>query len=229
MKFTFLLAVGLAFSLTAIQPLNAQKLGNFGSSKEKKLGPKSIRVPYTEVISYLGYADAGNEDEVKMGKKFYYIYVWVPAVAPEFGIRMMSPVGKTKVKDAIESEAYTDHADSEDFFDTYITLERSNIVKASDISTEKAKAADWVILSRNDDSREMPQNPSGRNYNSLLRHVSTPGNPAKALTAGLYRIGFTTFKIGEVKGTFLAQVAAPIKIPGIVMAKTIDELKALIQ
>ena len=46
---------------------------------------------------------------------------------------------------------------------------------------------------------------------------------------GLYRIGFTTYKKGEVKGTFLAQVGAPVEIPGIVMAKTIEELKAQIK
>jgi len=78
----------------------AQKLKKFGSSIEKKMGPKTIKVPYTDVVSYLGYASPGNEDETRDGKKFYYIYIWVPAVAPELGVRMMSPVGKTKIKNA---------------------------------------------------------------------------------------------------------------------------------
>ncbi|MBP1840732.1 Lipl32 family lipoprotein [Formosa algae] len=203
----------------------AQKLSKFGSSIEKKIGPKTIKVPYTDVISYLGYAEAGNEDEVVDGKKFYYIYIWIPAVAPELGVRMLSPVAKTKVKDAIESAAYTENKSSSDYFDTYITLERSTIFKAEDISEDAVKSATWTKLASNDDSSEMPKQPSGSSYNSLLRYESEVGSPTKALTAGLYRIGFTTYKTGEVKGTFLAEVAAPVKLPGVVMAKTIEDLK----
>ena len=192
---------------------------------QKKIGPKTIKVPYTDVVSYLGHAAPGNEDEVRDGKKFYYIYVWIPAVAPELGVRMMSPVGKTKVKGATQSKAYTDNSNSKDFFDTYVTLERSNIVSKTSISDEAVKTANWVTLEHNDDSGEMPNQPNGNGYNSLLRYKSEAGNPTKALTVGLYRIGFTTYKKGEVKGTFLAQVAAPIKLPGVVMAKTIADLK----
>ncbi|WP_054850784.1 Lipl32 family lipoprotein [Olleya sp. ITB9] len=203
----------------------AQKLKKFGSSTEKKIGPKTIKVPYTDVISYAGYASPGNEDEVKDGKKMYYIYVWVPIVAPELGVRMVSPVGKNKVKNAIKSDEYTENASSEDFFDTYITLERSTIFKKEDVTEESVKSATWTTLTSNDDSSEMPKQPSGSSYNSLLRYKSETGSPTKALTAGLYRVGFTTYKTGEVKGTFLAEVAAPVKLPGVVMAKTIEDLK----
>lgn len=204
--------------------LTAQKLDKFGSSTEKKIGPKTIKVPYTDVISYLGYASPGNEDEVRDNKKFYYIYVWVPLVAPEIGVRMLSPVGDTKIKNAIVSGAYQENSGSEDYFDTYITLERSDIISKDNITEEAVNSANWVTLESNDDSGEMPKQPSGNSYNSLLRYTSEASNPAKALTAGLYRIGFTTYKTGEVKGTFLAEVAAPIKLPGVVMAKTIAEL-----
>lgn len=214
-----ILAFGTTFNTSA------QKLKKFGSSIEKKIGPKTIKVPYTDVVSYLGYAASGNEDEVKDGKKFYYIYLWVPAVAPELGVRMMSPVGKTKIKNATKSAAYTENASSEEYFDTYITLERSDIISKDNISQDAVNSANWVTLERNDDSSEMPKQPSGSSYNSLLRYKSEAGNPTKALTVGLYRIGFTTFKTGEVKGTFLAEVAAPIKLPGVVMAKTIEDLK----
>lgn len=203
----------------------AQKLKKFGSSIEKKMGPKTIKVPYTDVVSYLGYAAPGNEDETKSGKKFYYIYIWVPAVAPELGVRMMSPVGKTKIKGATMSKSYEANATSNDYFDTYITLERSDIISKDKISEEAAKNANWTTLESNDDSSEMPKQPSGSSYNSLLRYKSEVGDPLKALTVGLYRIGFTTYKTGEVNGTFLAEVAAPIKLPGVAMAKTIEELK----
>ena len=222
---TKILALLCLIAMGITNTTNAQKLKKFGSSIEKKIGPKTVKVPYTDVITYAGYASPGNEDEVKDGKKFYYIYVWVPAVAPELGVRMLSPVGKNKLKKAILSETYKANKDSKDFFDTYITLERSDIVKKGDISEANAKNAKWTTLARNDDSGEMPKLPNGRRYNSLLRYKSQTGNPTKALTVGLYRIGFTTFKKGEVKGTFLAQVAAPVKLPGVVMAKSIAELK----
>ncbi|SEM17314.1 Surface lipoprotein of Spirochaetales order [Aquimarina amphilecti] len=222
-KILFLLSIIVLGTTTTLQ---AQKLKKFGSSIEKKIGPKTIKVPYTDVVSYLGYAAPGNEDEVKDGKKFYYIYVWVPAVAPELGVRMMSPVGKAKVKKAIKSEAYTKNAKSADYFDTYITLERSDIISTANISQDAVDGANWTILERNDDSGEMPKQPSGSSYNSLLRYKSDVNDPLKALTVGLYRIGFTTYKTGEVKGTFLAEVAAPVKLPGVVMAKTIKDLKA---
>ncbi len=214
-----ILTLGFSFNGTA-------QLKKFGSDISKTVAGKTIRVPYTDVITYMGYAEPGNEDEVKDGKKFYYIYVWIPAVAPELGVRMMSPAGKVKDKKATKSEAYEAHADSEDYFDTYITLERSTIVSKDNITEENAKSATWVTLTTNDDSGEMPKQPSGSSYNSLLRYTSVASDPTKALTVGLYRIGFTTYKTGEVKGTFVAQVAAPVKLPGVAMAKTIADLNA---
>jgi len=224
MKTKFLIVLGVALLGSSINA-QAQKLKKFGSSIEKKIGPKTVKVPYTEVVSYLGYAAPGNEDEVKDGKKFYYIYVWIPAVATELGVRMMSPVGKTKLKKAMKSESYEANSTSKDFFDTYITLERSDIFSKDNLTDEAAKNANWTKLIHNDDSREMPKQPSGRSYNSLMRYESQMGDPLKALTVGLYRIGFTTYKKGEVNGTFLAQVAAPVKLPGVAMAKTIEGLK----
>lgn len=213
------------FSFIALLSTNvsAQKLSKFGGTTQKQVGPKTIRVPYTDVISYLGYAQTGQEDAVVENKKFYYIYIWIPLAAPELGIRMMSPVGSDyKNKKAIQSDGYKANSTSEEFFDTYITLERSNIIAADKISEEAVKSAKWVVLDRNDDSSEMPKQPSGSSYNSLLRYKSEMSDPLKALTAGLYRVGFTTYKLGDVKGTFLAEVGAPIKLPGIVMDKTID-------
>ncbi len=216
-----LLAILILFS---IDNVNAQKLKSFGSSIEKKIGPVTKKVPYTDIVSYLGHAAVNTEDEVKDGKKFYYIYVWIPAVAPELGVRMLSPTKKVKVKKAIKGATYDANASSDDYFDTYITLERSDIISKDKINN--AKNAKWHTLASNDDSDEMPKQPSGDSYNSLLRYKSTAGDPLKALTTGLYRIGFTTYKTGEVKGTFLAQIGSPIKLPGVVMAKTVEELLA---
>lgn len=211
-------------ALLSLGKVNAQKLKSFGSSIEKKIGFIKKKVPYTDVVSYLGHAAPNTEDEVKNGKKFYYIYVWVPAVAPELGLRMVSPANKPKVKNAIKGKTYDANAKGKDYFDTYITLERSDILTKDKV--KDAANASWTVLARNDDSSEMPKQPSGRKYNSLLRYKSKVGNPTKALTRGLYRVGFTTYKKGEVKGTFLAQIGSPVKLPGVVMAKTVEELLA---
>ena len=83
--FTLLLLVGLTAT--------AQKLDKFGADLAKKsVMGKEIRVPYTDLISYFGYIKPGSKpDEVKGGKKMYYLYVWIPIAAPEIGVRMISP------------------------------------------------------------------------------------------------------------------------------------------
>jgi len=224
MKKVTLLTAALAVAVSGF----AQKLGGFDSSIEKKVGPKTVAVPYTDVVSYLGYAAPNTEDEIKDGKKFYYVYVWIPLAAPELGVRMMSPVGDTKIKEASKSADYDANAKSTDYFDTYITFERSTIIKTEDITAANIKSATWTTLERNDDSGEMPKQPSGSSYNSLLRYKSDVNDPLKAITIGLYRVGFTTYKTGEVKGTFLAEVGAPIKLPGVAVAKTVDDLNKAI-
>ncbi|MCG8184269.1 LipL32 family surface lipoprotein [Tenacibaculum piscium] len=220
------IVTSVAIASIALGSVNAQKkLGSFGGLTQKNLGFKKVRLPYTDVVSYKGFVKPGNEDETREGKKFYYLYVWVPAIAPELGVRMVSPVGKNKAKNAIVSDDFEANKDSKDYFDTYITLERSSIVSKNSISESNVKSAKWFTLAKNDDSSEMPKLPSGSKYNSLLRYKSKTGDPLKALTVGLYRIGFTTYKKGEVKGTFLAQIGAPVKLPGILVAKSIAELK----
>ena len=209
----------------SVQDLQAQKLKKFGSSIEKKLGPKKIRVPYTDVISYLGYAEPGSEDAIVENKKYTYLYLWIPAVAPEIGVRMVSPHNGSKIKDPIIAPNYEAHRDTKEFFDTYITIEKSNINSLDGISQDKIDNANWTRLEYNDDTREIYAQPDGRNYNSLLRYESEVDNPLKALSVGLYRIGFTTFKRGEVKGTFLAQVGSPVKLPGVIITRNIEDLK----
>ena len=225
MKRNLIILAALLFASTSIY---SQKLGNFGGLTEKKVGPKTIKVPYTSVTSYLGYAEKDSEDAVVDGKKYTYLYLWIPAVAPELGVRMMSPANSkvaAKLKDVTKAANYDQNADTKDFFDTYITLERSDIISLKDISAEKIASANWKTLAKNDDSSEMPAQPSKSKYNSLLRVKSVPSDPLKAITVGLYRVGFTTYKKGEVKGTFVAQVAAPIALPGVIITKNIEDLK----
>jgi hypothetical protein len=142
---------------------------------------------------------------------------------------MISPVPdsmKPSDKDYI-SKTYTENAaDTKSFFDTWITLERANgIMKIEDVAA-KAKSASWTTIDKNDDSSELPAQPSGSKYNSLMRITSEVSNPMKSLVMGLYRIGFTTYKTGEVQGSFLAQIGAPVKLPGVAIAANPADLAA---
>lgn len=223
------LSLIVALCALAATTAHADKLPKFGAEMGKKtiLG-KEIRMPYTDVVSYYGYIKPGSKpDEEKGGKKYFYIYVWVPAVAPELGVRMISPVPddmKPEKTDFVSPEFTANTANKTSYFDTWITLERADgITKLEDVAT-KGKSASWNRYDSNDDSSEMPAQPSGLKYNSLMRISSEPGNPLKALVVGLYRVGFTTYKTGDVQGSFLAQIGAPVKLPGVKVAQDLQSL-----
>jgi hypothetical protein len=143
---------------------------------------------------------------------------------------MMSPVpdGMSPKDGDFVSALYEEgKSDKTNFFDTWISFERANgILSVDDFS--KASSATWTRIESNDDSSEMPKNPAGQSYNSLLRVVSEPSDPTKALVRGLYRIAFTTYKRGEVQGSFLAQLGAPVALPGIVIGTSINDMRAKI-
>ncbi len=213
------IAVCAGLGLTA----SAQKLDKFGADLAKKsVMGKEIRIPYTDLSSYYGYIKPGSApDEVKNGKKMYYVYVWIPVAAPELGVRMISPVPdgmKPSEKDYVAADYTANAGENKKFFDTWITLERADGIMKIEDAASKAKTAKWTSIDVNDDSSEMPAQPSGSKYNSLMRITSDTSNPAKSLIMGLYRIGFTTYKRGEVEGSFLAQIGAPVKLPGVAIA-----------
>lgn len=215
----------LSFTVNA----TAQKLDKFGADLGKKsLMGKEVRVPYTDLSSYFGFVKPGTApDEVVNGKKMYYVYVWIPVAAPEIGIRMISPVPegtKTTEKDIVSPDYTSNTADSKSYFDTWISFERAeSVLRLEDVAT-KAKTTKWISIEQNDDSSEMPAQPSGSKYNSLMRITSDTSNPTKSLVMGLYRIGFTTYKRGEVTGSFLAQIGAPIKLPGVQIAAKPEQI-----
>ncbi|MES2760933.1 MAG: LipL32 family surface lipoprotein [Bacteroidota bacterium] len=231
MKKTLSILSVVALSAICSNNVNAQELEKFKADMGKKaVMGKEVRVPYTDVISYYGYVKPGSKpDEEKGGKKYYYLYVWIPAVAPEIGIRMISPVPAKMAPEKTDFQAAdyeANKADTKNFFDTWISFEKAEgVTSAADIAT-KGKTAKWNQIDSNDDSGEMPAQPSGSKYNSMMRITSEVNNPLKALTVGLYRIGFTTYKTGEVQGSFAAQLGSPVKLPGTKVAPTLDLLAA---
>lgn len=195
------------------------------SSKKVKKGPIEISAPYAKYSKYFGYVDASVKPDGKYkNKDAYYLYVWVPAAADEIGISMVSPAkAKPKKKDFVHAKFKAGvKKDKKAYFDTYIVLDRMNVV-----DPKKIKNGGEVLatLEYNDDSRELPKNPGGQKYNSLLRHVSDVGSPTKAIVRGLYRISFTSFR-GKVSGSYLATLGT--NIPGIKMSDSLEELHGLV-
>ena len=226
MKKLFFLLVVLVFTATN---LFSQKLDKFSADLGKKsVMGKEVRIPYTDIISYYGYiAQGATPDETRDGKKYYYLYLWISVAAPEIGVRMISPVPAKMVPEATDfkSPDYDKNtSDVTNYFDTWISLEKASGITSIEEISSKIAGAKWNIYDQNDDSGEMPAQPSGSKYNSLMRITSSTSDPLKSLTIGLYRIGFTTYKTGEVQGSFLAQIGAPVKIPGIMIAKDVPTL-----
>ena len=225
----FLFAAG-ALALLLLAGCASTGLGSFGADLGSQSNPipgsDPIRVPYTSTVKYFGYVMPGQPADATIdGKKVYYLYVWIPLVAPEIGIRMLSPVGDlvSPEEGDIVAANYEEGiaADPNAYFDTWISFERALTVLTPD-QVPGAASDEWIRLATNDDSSEMPAQPSGSNYNSLLR-VQAGDEP---LVRGLYRIGFTTYKVGEVQGSFYAEVGAPIELPGVVVAKTLEDVYA---
>lgn len=229
MRWYYAVAVAVLVALSGCATSGG--LGTFGAETGVRETPAgAVRVPYTSVISYYGYAEPGAQpDAVINGRDHWFIYLWVPVVAPEVGVRMISPVpeGTEPQEGDFVAASYADGSatDPDTFFDTWIALERATaIVNPGDIRDAVATTP-WLTLASNDDSSEMPPQPSGSQYNSLLRVTAD----AEPLVRGLYRIAFTTYRSGPVQGTFLAQVGAPIELPGTVVARDIETLLAAIE
>lgn len=198
---------------------------NLKSSKSKGIGPMKVSLPYVKYNKYYGYVDKGAKPEGKyQDKDAYYLYVWVPGAIDELGISMVSPAkGKPGKKD-FKHDYFKQgmKKDKKAFFDTYLVLDRMDV-----IDPKKINAGGKVLdtLQTNDDSSELDKNPSGRKYNSLLRHESKIGSPTKALVRGLYRVTFTSFR-GDVQGSYMATVGS--NIPGIKIASSLDKLHGLV-
>ena len=220
--------LSLIFSLFFVTNVFSQ-LGTFNSELlQKKVLRKTIKLPYLDMNSYYGYIDSEKSpDEVRGGKSYYYLYVWIPLAVPEIGIRMVSPIPskmKPKSKDFASETFKSNSSERVKYFDTWISLEKASNVVSKESAVNNFETHEWNQISYNDDSSELPKQPSGNSYNSLLRKISDVNDPLNSLTVGLYRIGFTTYKKGKVEGSFIAQIGATIKIPGVMIVEDINKL-----
>ncbi|KZN28963.1 LipL32 family surface lipoprotein [Pseudoalteromonas luteoviolacea] len=195
------------------------------SSISQGVGPLEVRAPYANYVNYYGYVDASVKPEGKYkGKDTYYLYAWVPAAVDEIGISMQSPVEtKPTDKDFVHNNfAPGMEKDKAKFFDTYIVFDRMNIIDSGKIA-QGGKVLQ--PLGYNDDTRELPANPSGSYYNSLLRQTTNLNNPTESLVRGVYRISFTSFR-SQVEGSFEATIGT--NVPGVKIAASLEELHQLV-
>lgn len=199
----------------------AARLAQFGATPD-------AAAPYQEVASYYGYVAPGTQpDETRQNRKTYYVYVWLPSGVPELGVRVVSPT-----KDLPQAEGqmfrqtdYTGNADGKEFFDPAVLLERCTTINNPREIGQTCAA--WARLGENDDSNELPDQPSGRKTNALLRVTSNNADANHALMRGLYRVGLSDAKRGEVNGTYLLQLGTPVQLSGIAIGRTLDEVRQL--
>lgn len=199
--------------------------GGLKSSIRKGFGPLSMRVPYAKYVNYYGYVSSDIQPDGKYkGKDAYYLYFWVPAVIDEVGVSMYSPADKKPGSSDFKHPKYDAGIakDAKAYFDTYLALERMDIIDPAKI---KSGGKAISLLETNDDSGELPANPGGSRYNSLLRHKSQAGDPLKALVRGVYRITFTSFR-GKVAGSYIATVGT--NVPGVKIASSLEELHKIV-
>lgn len=221
-----------SFTATAGFSLNKLTSGDglptLTSSVTKGFGFAKVAAPYANSVNYFGYIDKSSAPDEKIkGKSAYYIYVWVPAALDELGVRMISPVGdlaKPEKADFVQDN-YTkkNKSDPDKWFDTWLRVERMSIIDPKNIKNAKKSLQ---VLGNNDDGDDTYEEERHAKYNSLVRIQTKLNSPTKALIRGLYRIALTTYKTGEVEGSFVATIGA--NVPGIKIATSLEELDKLV-
>lgn len=222
--------MALITALLSLGLVNCKSLGGglpgmpSGFSVSKTVMGKTVNkeLPYPATINYYGYIKPGATPDgmVDGSKKAYYLYVWVPAVIAEMGVRMISPTGEIgkPSKDDFVSAAYKQASSADknmpNWFDTWIRVERMKAIMPDQI-VSGSKDAVQKLLDDDDGDRTYEEKRHSK-YNSFAR-IALPSpptsldalknlDPKKLLVRGLYRISFTTYKPGEVKGSFVASV-----------------------
>jgi hypothetical protein len=184
------------------------------------------RAPYATTVRYYGWiAPDAEPDDIQAGKKLVYVYVWVPANTPELGVRVVSPAQLVqrpdRHNDFVDPQAISRRA-STIYFDPYVRLERCLAAITPEDITKPC--AQWASLGENDDSDELPANPSGKRTNAVLRVASNADDPLKVLVRGMYRLALTNAKSGAMQGTYVAELGSASALDGVALARTPAEL-----
>ena len=207
---------------------DGSKIGSFKSTSNKAIAGKKVYAPYTNIYSFQEYID-GEDKENQMidGEKTIRLYMWIPVAANEIGIRMISPASRVKAKNPVATEAFAKNATVPDQLASLdLKLEKANIISTEKITA--AESANWTKIETTrptTDAYQLNNQYSNTGFKAG-RAVSNSDDALGALTRGLYRIDMIVPSIAKSgkKGTLLAQIGFPVKIPGVVIAKSIEEL-----
>ncbi len=206
------------FSVIGVTSSKAQRLDRFGSAN---------RISYAKIVSWFGYADSLSKPDLILNDTAYYsLYFWLSDSASEIGARIISPVPEVVMPDRgdlVSENYYASEKDKTNYFDTWISLELAKEISVPE-EIGRTKTATWIPLGYNDDSSELFPQPSGNSYNSLMRIKSKQDTSEKHLSAGLYRIRFTSYKKGKVRGSYLIQVGTTNFQPSLRLVKNPEEL-----
>ncbi len=206
-------------SVLVVASSKAQRLDRFAQAN---------RISYNKIVSYFGYADSlAQPDEIRNDTGYYFMYFWISDSVSEIGARIISPVPEVVMPDRgdlVSENYYANEKEKTNYFDAWISLERAKEISVLGEITG-AKTATWIQLGYNDDSSELFPQPSGNYYNSLLRIKSKTDSSGVFLSAGLYKIRFTSYKKGKVRGSYLIQVGTTALLPSLRLVKNPKELK----
>jgi hypothetical protein len=217
-KVNIKLFIAVSFVSSIVCESNAQRLDRFGGVN---------KYSYNKIVTYFGYADSlSKPDEVRNDTGYYHMYFWLSDSVAELAARMISPVPVVVMPDRgdlVSENYYANEKDKTYYFDPWISIERANgITEQKDIA--KSKSSTWIQLGFNDDSNELFAQPSGNHYNSLIRIKRRNDIGQKPFTPGLYRVRFTAYKKGKVRGSYLLQIGTTTILP-LKLVKDPEELK----
>jgi hypothetical protein len=211
----FLVFVLLIFCLEA----SSQRLAKFESSQVIN----SDRIPYTSQPAYYGcVGDTIFLDSININATVFYFYL--PDSAIEIGVRAISPVPdltSPRPGDNTDSLFYECSSTNKGYFDPAIILQRGRL-KTSKLS---ANIFEWITITQNDDSKDLPAQPNLLMRNALLRKQPNTKRKNRKLSPGYYRVVLTNNKSHYIVGTFLLQIGIIEKNKRLMLFNSMEELE----
>lgn len=204
--------------LLSLLAATAQRLDKFANSG---MSYTLIKTLYG-IIPTKNIASAPIKDTVN-----YFVFLWLPDSVNEISVRLISPVPPLTSPNKGDkiTEDYQDPPDTsyKKYFDPEVRLEKSTNASAPEDAFQKTGLL-WKRLGYNDNSSELPAQPSGEKNNSRLMVVTDKKKNIR-LTAGLYRVRFRAHTEKNPEGTFMMQVGVREMVPGIKLFRRAEELQ----
>lgn len=221
-RFSFLapfVIVGLI--LFSSFPASGQRMGPFCSFSVNSDNNGNVTIgPYVGSVRYFGffeeeeYIDESGEQEYR-----YYFYFTLPESTTEIGARAVSPIPTTIMPsrgDQVAVNYFENESNKQDFFDPVIVIEKC----VNDANGNSY----WVELGKNDNSDELPAQPTGERKNACVRVASDSTNADKMLVPALYRVVVMDSENRPAVGGCFIQLGTTRQISGLRLYHSPDEM-----